>query len=1283
LPPKRIKIFYKLDENNDWIGATEVFIKEDVKDKNGNIIPGDSSNSYNTVYFKKPLLCTRIKIMMNQPLKKKSFSISTVNFYNKIARGIIKFPLIDQSNTYCWFINTSIIRKNVPLYVYPCVESIQTRIGTELFQINTNKQIKPYANEFCIGYLSETKEVVLSECQEEGSAFLINYNLDSSMYFAGMHETAISIDVLPRFKNFISENSEIITSSEADKSEFKKENVLIETGGYWASEAGANDVTMQILFGKISCKECKEDGAYESKKIDMININWKREPKKFSVFIWNPGYSWKNIANFSNNTEKVTNISLVGETAAGIMIRMTEGNKYENLGNMVSYAIASVYASFRGHALKITKQSKKPLSYKFFDFEVQNYLVTKSAGELDNEQKKLGTAYEKAINAYKNIKNSASDLKQSKKEALDICKKLNSYYDICGHKAYEKLKKFESGDLQKISNLKFLTNLKNNGNENIINYLTGKINNNSNAEGNRNGGGAENSNKNFYMNPLAKIDEKTNYLKDVSGLMAINKNNNSNSDGGNNENIGELQVNKILSQGTASKKNSENMDGNDSKDIGSKEFPAANCLEIKKLNQFALSGIYYIYPECSPNPLRVFCDFALFGDAVDIYIFKDDSKLQTPNLSYLNIKTQEDVLYNCSKVGLQPLELKNKYMVSRIHQILVASGMKLMYPNFVPLGYDYTCKFDKCSKIFNSLSTKKSVPIINFFDENFLTQNHNSKGAAFAGLGTIDSPHMVLYDSNHMAITSLICSTNIFENSKSHDTVKSIDCDFNVSNNQDIFSGTNEKVLLCPRNCQNSSKDVIGTGIYHSNSSICKAALHAGGLSGNGGKISVILQKAEKTYNGSSQNGINSINLIGDGKSAFIVYKYKPNCPKIVYNKQKDNLSFIEKEEKIEFKNKEDLENKKNNREIPKDHENNLNDLNVKILLDSILNGINNEKNSELSKKIMLLKQLIPSSYIKSKENSFNSNNNEDHSEKKSEIEKIITSNLNKNSEIYKNARFFEKSQENNSFNSDLKISTNKFKNNYSSQGKQLPALGAMASLAASTANNLLNNSEAQNAAALANNSLNSLKNLMTPNNNNSNNNSPNNNPQQDALAAQNQAVANQNQGDGGDMNNNSLGNGTPPGDPTNVQGNSISNPINNPLTSGQNALNNQLANISKAAASPQRYEDPNIANNASNSNDMESNNRPSQIPGKFPQKATIAEPELPGQKPAGSNSDPYDLSKPSDQNGNLVDPNEMNPDNGGDAKGDSDNNGSKDTSYQGGGNFINKVLQFLQIKII
>jgi hypothetical protein len=329
-----MKIFYKLDSSIDWIPATESFSRDELKDKEGDKIPAGSSSNFNTIYFKKPLLCTEFRVMMNQPLKKKSFSITFVKFYQKISRGIIKTTY--GTKKMCWYVNTNKPRENQNIYTYPCLRCLMFGTGNEMYELTTNRQIKNLNTGLCVGYDKDTKEVVLKGCKDQGSAYKINYNLDASMYFDRMEDTAIYVEkTKDSIINFIDGNTEISVSSEADRNRYKKENMLLKGEDYWASNPGEKSVSIQFFFGKIKC-DCKENGQFEKKIIDIIKIYWVREPLDFSVYTWTSGGSWKNVGNYKNNKIQLTEITLIADTASGLMIRITAGNKIPDFGGMNS-----------------------------------------------------------------------------------------------------------------------------------------------------------------------------------------------------------------------------------------------------------------------------------------------------------------------------------------------------------------------------------------------------------------------------------------------------------------------------------------------------------------------------------------------------------------------------------------------------------------------------------------------------------------------------------------------------------------------------------------------------------------------------------------------------------------------------------------------------------------------------------------------------------------------------------------------------------------------------------
>jgi len=901
-----MKIMYKLNPNNDWISATETYSRDSLKDINGNKIPSSAISNYNSIYFKKPLICTAIRITMAQPLKKNSFSIEKVLFFKKINRGLIHTST--GSKKYCWYINSDLPREGIPIYAYPCIRTIMFASGNELFKLTTNRMIKLIRTNYCAGYEESTKTIVLKICDNDESAYRIQYNYDSSMYFDKQIKTAIYMDTKVDVINIITPETEIIVSSEADQNQFKKENILLASGSYWASVPGQQDVTIQLIFGKVKCVECKDKGKYEKKIIEIITINWEREASNFTVYIWNPGFSWKTVGNFKNNKSKSTHISLIAETATGIMIRMTDGAKYPELGNQVSYGIKSIIVGFNGYKLKFGKYENKDISTRLFEFESQAITSKTNTKDFDNAFKKIGENFEKSINTFKIVKTNIANIDKVKRQGGEMCKKLNSFSKIVGEENIANLNNFKQTTLKSFDNSDFKEALVKFGEISSMASVTGK--------------------------PSSSISSNS---AGVNMNLTQNKNKNGNEDNDDDEEETPNAPSKTFSSGISSK-NKEPDNDVDRPQIGTKEAPGENCLHLRKLDSVILSGFYYIKPECSPKPIRVFCDFTLFGDAVDIYIFKDGSHLPNPDLSYLNISNANDVKAQCGKYGLSPIELQNRDMVSRILQLLLASGMDLSRNNYVPLGYDFSCKNNKCSYIYNSINTSNSLPIMNFFNKaRYPGQNTRNIGR-FAGFGKLNESSMITFEASNVKITGLICSSNKFSGDYSDNPSTHLTCKTNVSNNQDTFMEGKDVIAICPKACQTNDTPIYGAGLYHGDSSICKSAIHQGVIGGDGGKVIVRVQSNSENYNGSLSNGIKSNNHINDGMIAFVVLKFRSNCP---YKNAKNNSSsFLEKNDFIELKEL--------NESIILDKESNINNT-----ANTLINGLlkNHEENNSLENR--------------------------------------------------------------------------------------------------------------------------------------------------------------------------------------------------------------------------------------------------------------------------------------------------------------------------------------------
>ncbi len=63
--------------------------------------------------------------------------------------------------------------------------------------------------------------------------------------------------------------------------------------------------------------------------------------------------------------------------------------------------------------------------------------------------------------------------------------------------------------------------------------------------------------------------------------------------------------------------------------------------------------------------------------------------------------------------------------------------------------------------------------------------------------------------------------------------------------------------ISCPADCRNTGS-TWGTDVYTADSTICRAAIHAGLVTDRGGEVTVILEPGRPAYRGTARNGIRS-----------------------------------------------------------------------------------------------------------------------------------------------------------------------------------------------------------------------------------------------------------------------------------------------------------------------------------------------------------------------------------------------------------------------------------------
>ncbi|KAM4021497.1 uncharacterized protein ACNLHF_026872 isoform 2-T2 [Anomaloglossus baeobatrachus] len=84
--------------------------------------------------------------------------------------------------------------------------------------------------------------------------------------------------------------------------------------------------------------------------------------------------------------------------------------------------------------------------------------------------------------------------------------------------------------------------------------------------------------------------------------------------------------------------------------------------------------------------------------------------------------------------------------------------------------------------------------------------------------------------------------------------------------------------VLCPADCLTNGGSVWGSDVYTNDSSICRAAIHAGKIPNNGGQVSVQKSPGQSSYTGSTRNGVSTKNY-GPWPGSFLFISTRPVSP--------------------------------------------------------------------------------------------------------------------------------------------------------------------------------------------------------------------------------------------------------------------------------------------------------------------------------------------------------------------------------------------------------------------
>ena len=332
--------------------------------------------------------------------------------------------------------------------------------------------------------------------------------------------------------------------------------------------------------------------------------------------------------------------------------------------------------------------------------------------------------------------------------------------------------------------------------------------------------------------------------------------------------------------------------------------PGKDCWHIKQLIPFKKSGYYWIKPRCAKKSLRVFCDFSVDDLGTSIYLWKSTSTPINTAIVDVSIASVTDIQKLCALEGLYPIEIRNKNVVKRITQYLETIGYDLGAPLVYPLGYDWGCDAGKCSRTYRSLSTKLSDVITSYFpipEHQTMTYNKIQK-FPFMGLGWNDTAKPAFFNLNNpqTKIGGLICSTNEHNPPLADPTESSLQCSDILSGNAKIDGSVGTKVkILCPAFCaEKSEHKIYGKETYSDNSSICRAAIHAGLIAdADGGSVMLVIGPSYEKYVRSTQNGIASHKLELATNKSYTFELVEDKCP-IDFFKIDEEEAAVEAEDK-------------------------------------------------------------------------------------------------------------------------------------------------------------------------------------------------------------------------------------------------------------------------------------------------------------------------------------------------------------------------------------------------
>lgn len=439
-PPKRFKIWFKIEESESYIPLTELIEKyKDVEDDKNN----DKNNTAKSdaFIFNKPIYAKRIRIAMNTPLQQEAFAIDFVRFYEKRTTMLIRNQNFTPGTQLCMLVNSANPKENDRVEFMDCTKCIQIGDNRELWVSYTDRTIRHLKSSLCLGY-DPKYDVVLRKCIESDPVYRIFVNADSTLSFQSEKDRIISMKTDKELGiNYVNKMTDITATSTADNVLYSVNNIKELAEGFWMSKPGDTKVTVTVNFGKTKTGN-------ENKTVDIIQISWVSQPKAYSVYKWRENSARELLRRFTDlpRGAGLGVIEVANGQFSSVIIEATELNFDANMN--LSCSISRIMITSKSYLTNLVTRPNAAAGGFTFDFEVQFNQDVAFTKDFNQALDKFSLATEKMNSLYSKMNDDSTMMEKLKEKAEKDKLKLDIAGKYITENATDKLQDFNTNALE-------------------------------------------------------------------------------------------------------------------------------------------------------------------------------------------------------------------------------------------------------------------------------------------------------------------------------------------------------------------------------------------------------------------------------------------------------------------------------------------------------------------------------------------------------------------------------------------------------------------------------------------------------------------------------------------------------------------------------------------------------------------------------------------------------------------------------------------------------------------